>query len=379
MRNRNHVIWFGKPPTDSAHVEARNRHLAIDHFRGGEPNLDYACAAVFWATSSYLAATADDFERFLVAAINQGLYVHVVVADEAAHDDLKRARDKLVGAAFADSALQLKINSAEHEVLERAARHSPGATANRRLQIDCPPDVELSDEQDFLLRRAFSDCKAISLRLLAGGKSGALTLYVDATLSTTTAGPRPMPYFAKLDDPRKLRDELMRYELYAEHHIAWHLRPNFQTKRNILGVGIGILVGNFVEPAYSFWEHTRKGEGPKYIRALFDETLAGWRGQTDWTKLQPHGSVVYELRSYFEPSRVPTQRVADADAFGSVASPAVLWRRLIDLPHEQWRKSPIHGDMHGENVRVRKDDAIVIDFAKTTDGPMCADLVSLEV
>ena len=39
----------------------------------------------------------------------------------------------------------------------------------------------------------------------------------------------------------------------------------------------------------------------------------------------------------------------------------------------------MHGDMHGDNVRVRKDDAIVIDFAQADKGPACADAASLEV
>lgn len=36
-------------------------------------------------------------------------------------------------------------------------------------------------------------------------------------------------------------------------------------------------------------------------------------------------------------------------------------------------------DLHANNVRVRKQDSIVIDFAHATTGPMSADLASLEV
>jgi len=39
----------------------------------------------------------------------------------------------------------------------------------------------------------------------------------------------------------------------------------------------------------------------------------------------------------------------------------------------------MHGDMHGLNVRVRDNDAIIIDLAKTRLGPLCADLASLDV
>ena len=57
----------------------------------------------------------------------------------------------------------------------------------------------------------------------------------------------------------------------------------------------------------------------------------------------------------------------------------MLWWRLLGLPEQDWRKSAIHGDLHGENVRVRKQDAIVIDFAHAGLGPASADLAQLEV
>lgn len=64
---------------------------------------------------------------------------------------------------------------------------------------------------------------------------------------------------------------------------------------------------------------------------------------------------------------------------GEVLRPTTLWRRLISAPRQSWQECVMHGDMHGDNVRVRKDDAIVIDFAQADKGPACADAASLEV
>jgi Ser/Thr protein kinase RdoA (MazF antagonist) len=38
----------------------------------------------------------------------------------------------------------------------------------------------------------------------------------------------------------------------------------------------------------------------------------------------------------------------------------------------------MHGDLHGENVRVRNGNAILIDFASVCSGPLTADLAALE-
>ena len=92
------------------------------------------------------------------------------------------------------------------------------------------------------------------------------------------------------------------------------------------------------------------------------------------------GSVIEPLEHFCKNERVPAARVEAAKAFGGIVhTPRSLWRKLIGLPKQNWRRSAIHGDMHGDNVRVRKEDAIVIDFAHAMIGPMSADLASLEV
>src|SRR6185369_6439599 len=113
------------------------------------------------------------------------------------------------------------------------------------------------------------------------------------------------------------------------------------------------------------------------IRSLFEETLGGLRRQANTATT---GSVVGLLEPYCRHERIPESRVTAAMDFGKdVNPPHVLWRKLLNLPADPWRQSAMHGDMHGENVRVRKGDAIVIDFAQAARGPMSADLANLEV
>ncbi len=381
MDSRPQVVWFGKRPQDADIQEAKNRGLEIHHVASGaSPMFRHARAAVFWATPPYLTTAAEQLSFYVNQALDEGLYVHIVVGDEGAHDVMKSVLAEKVATSPVIDRTRIRIGSAgAHEALESAARHSPGPGANDDLIISLPEGIALRQDQVFILRRAFSDCKAITLQLLTGGKSGALTFYVDAVLAKSNAGPRPMPYFAKLDRPSHLAKELALYENYADNHIAWHLRPNFQPSRCIYGVDQGVLVGNFVESSRSLWDIARAGQGPRCIRSLFEETLAGWRSQAEQRTLQHSGSVVSALKDVCDHTRIPKRCVTGSETFGEVAKPRALWLGLLDLPHAPWRSSPMHGDMHGENVRVRKGDAIVIDFAKATNGPMCADLASLEV
>lgn len=382
MLDRPKMLWFGRPPGENDFRETKNRDLTLEVVGAGAlPDFRHARAAVFWAPDQHFELVAELLEANLVQAINEGLYLYIVVANEGQLRDVEHVLVQLLPPGAPTDRHRLRIHPLGcHEVPNAALLHTPGPAANDELEILLSDGGNLRSDQQFLLRRAFSDCKSISLRLIPGGKSGALTFLVDATLATTLAGSRPQPYFAKLGEPQKLRDELSQYQIYAEHHIAWCLRPNFQPARCIYGVEQGILVGSFVQSSRSLWEAVRAGEGPLHIRTLFEETLADWRSEAKKWPLEQPGSVVHPLTTFCDYSRVPLDRVEAAKVHGgNVHTPRSLWRKLLDLPDDYWLQASIHGDMHGDNVRVRKQDAIVIDFAHTTSGPMCADLASLEV
>ena len=382
MLDRSKMLWFGRPPSNEDFRETRNRGLTLEVVDlGTPPDFRHACAAVFWASNQHFVSVAELLEENLVQAVNEGLYLHIVVANDGQRQDIDRVLDQLLPPGAPRDRHRLRVLPVDfHEAPNAALLHVSGPAANSRLLVHLPDGVTLQDDQRFLLRRAFSDCKSISLRLINSGKSGALTFLVDATLAVSNAGLRPQPYFAKLGETQELREELQKYETFAEHHIAWNLRPNFQRARCIYGVKQSVLVGNFVQSSLSLWDVARTGEGPAHIRTLFEETLSVWRNEAKRWPLEQPGAIVAPLEAFCRYSRVSSIRVEAAKVHGGVVHPArSLWRKLLDLPHQHWLHSSIHGDMHGENVRVRKQDAIVIDFAHSTSGPMCADLASLEV
>ena len=382
MIERPKMLWFGRPPSEHDLREAKNRHVVIEVVPPGQQaNFRHARAAVFWATPPHFESAAEALEANVVGALDEGLFLHVVVEGDGQRKDIERVLETALPKGAPSDQRRLRVGPVEpYEGPNAALLHNPGPVANDRLEIKVPANVVLRPDQRLLLQRAFHDCKAIDLQPITGGMSGALTFLVDATLADSNAGSRPVPFFAKLDVPSKLRQEMRRFQEFAEHHVRWYLRPNFVAERRIYGVHQGILVGTFVQPSRSLWEVVQAGDGPRHIRSLFEETLAVLRQESAGAASDAPGSVVEPLEDFCKHDRVPQERVDAARAFGgTVHAPRSLWRKLIGLPKQKWRRSAIHGDMHGENVRVRKEDAIVIDFAQAMNGPMCADLASLEV
>lgn len=385
MLPRPKILWFGGRPKDDDHREAKNRLLQIDYVEQGfVPDFRFARAAVFWAARPDFAHGLAELKSHLEATIDAGLLPYIVVDTPTQINAVERIlNDKLpkLPAGIPESRYRLRTTPLQHhEAPNEAFLHSPGPSGNASLVIHLPPGITLSDNQELLLRRAFHDCKSVEMELITGGLSGAMTFLVSATLSDSNAGARPMPFFAKIHKSDRLQEELKRYKQFAEYHIAFHLRPNFVADRCLFGVANGILVGNFVQESRSLLDAALNGQGPRYIQTLFTDTLAVLRSEMPLADGAAVTSVVEALEPFCQYWRIPAERIKSARLLGGeVHDSDTLWHKLVNLPPRPWRRCAIHGDMHGDNVRVRKDDAIVIDFAHAAQAPASADLASLEV
>ena len=378
------IHWFGKPPDDpqAAMVEEHGFNLVV-HGRTSSPDFRYACAALFWATDGHFSQAALSLRDHLKAALNDGVYVAAIVSQAADFTCLQGVKELFSEADQTEAVKPHRVLTEPvelHKLLHKVLLHTPGAA--RGIALEITGDVEVDEGSRFLLQRAFHDCLAIKLESITPGFSKAETFVVRATLKDSFAGPEPRPFFAKLGISTKLQKEMLAFRQYAEHHVPWYLRPNFIPERIVYGVANGILVGNFVPNSCSLAEAVRKGGGAQHVRSLFAETLAGLRQQFQTTAVaSQERSVVSALKEFCKLDKAPPTRWKTAEQLfgGDVVDPQALWWRLLDLPRREWRMSAIHGDLHCENVRVRKDDAILIDFAHACTGPASADLAQLEI
>jgi hypothetical protein len=383
--SRIQLLWFGKQP-NTEQVELVKQHGLdlVVHKDGENPDFRLARVAMFWATDNHFAEGVKCVRDFVKAAIDDGVFVAPVVSVDA-DEELLSSMIAVLNSVDPDGARKthqrvLATPVDLHQVLHQFLLHDPGPARNIHLAIE--GEVKIQDEESrALLQRAFHDCRSIRLEAIAPGYSGADTFIVKATLVDSNAGPEPVPYFAKLGRSDKMQAEWNAFRTFAEHHVEWYLRPNFVQERTIYGVKRGILVGTFVQNSCALAEAIRKlGDGGGLIRTLFQETLAALRRQKR-TIAPGQQSVVSALKPFCDYRKVPESRWkrAATDWGGRCVRADDLWYSLLGLPPLDWQCSAIHGDLHGENVRVRKEDAILIDFAHASPGPACADLAHLEV
>jgi hypothetical protein len=166
--------------------------------------------------------------------------------------------------------------------------------------------------------------------------------------------------------------------------IPFELRPNLDT--HVLGFCHGVYVADFVDHSESMLVAAHAGRAEAALSNLFNRTMGRWRerGRQRATSDESLGDAASRL------GIVSAEAILDAYSGSGEAQQAgidipKLWAKLrsISFPH---RVATIHGDLHGENVRVRGDDAILIDLGSvkgddTSAGgaPLCFDVAMLEV
>lgn len=381
--SRIQLLWFGKQPDkdQTALVEQHDLHLVF-HKDGETPDFRHARAAFFWGTDEHFPKAAKCLRDFGKAAIDDGVFIAPVVSGAKDFELLHQINtllDRVDPHGVRKSHQEVLTSPVDlHRVLHKFLAHEPGDARNVNLVFE--GQVAIDEESRFLLQRAFHNCRSVKLEPIAPGYSGADTFIIKATLADTNV-PEPVAFFVKLGRPDKLQSEMKAFRTYAEHHVPWYLRPNFVAERTAHGVSRGILVGSFVENSCALAEAVRQPpQDARHIRHLFTDTLGGLRGQKR-TVTPGQKSVVSALKVFCEHDKVPEHRWKRAPAlFGDAVLRADdVWWSLLGLPSLDWRSSAIHGDLHGENVRVRKEEAILIDFAHACEGPASADLAHLEI
>ncbi|SEH87310.1 phosphotransferase [Tardiphaga sp. OK245] len=372
---RNEVLWFGAPPTPATKREFEQRGHTI---RMGD-----ACRPLdrIQQVSSVVAFFDDRSEAELCRLLRSiarrfvdfGVRLEIVAPDDATLGRVQTQLQSVI--ALPGTGVRTSPDAAT--LAEGAARHDAGEIPRSDLKITVAGNREpIRKLDEVLFQRAFARCSEITLVELTGGRSGARVFAVHMTVDRSDAGIWPQPAFAKLDGKHKIDREYANYREYAARFIPFGLRPNVDCV--ITGSERSLLVGDFVDRSESLWDLARRNVASNAITALVDETLGGWRDQA-YANDPIEGSVAQAMcRAHlWRPESVKPCYVDRAEEFGARIEPDELLRRLKTLT-QTYREAPIHGDLHGENVRVRNGSAILIDLASVVRGPIVADLAALE-
>ncbi|ATQ69054.1 hypothetical protein CQW49_15100 [Methylosinus trichosporium OB3b] len=282
-----------------------------------------------------------------------------------------------VGPALKLASVRARTAPPVAALAENIARHFAGARPRMDLKIvvaDEREPIRKADEP--LFKRAFHLCREVTLVELTGGRSAARVFAAHMTVEGSEAGVWPQPAFVKLDRSDKVAREHANYRDYAERFIPFGLRPNIQAL--VAGAERSLLVGDFVDRSESLWDLAQREVAAQAVTSLIDETLRGWRDQ-GYASDPVSGSLAIAMRDagLWNPEAIVAGYVEKAWEAGVRVTPADLMVTLSAM-RQMWRHAPVHGDLHGENVRVRNGQAILIDLASVTKGPMTADLAALE-
>lgn len=372
---RPEVLWFGTPPPPETKREfvQRNLHLLCCASADGVDTSN-ACAAVFQFGSDmpeHVVRAADVHVRTL---IDSGLRVDLIADDDETMGRVQASTKSVLNVA----GVAVRTDTPAHSLAEKIARHNAGQRPRADLKIEVAGDREPLREADkILFKRAFAHCSRIVLEELTGDLSQARVFAVHMTVHTSNAGAWPQPDFAKLDRRNKIDQEYRNYREYADRYIPFGLRPNIHDP--VFGAERGLLVGSFVDRSESLWNLARRNLAARAVTSLIEETLGGWRDQA-YGRDPDEGSVVQAMidAGILRPCKLQSRYVEDAFHFGITAKPEIILDQLGKL-RQRYRSAPAHGDLHGENVRVRNDHAIVIDLASVVrSAPLTADLAALE-
>lgn len=371
---RRTVLWYGVGPSSEIRRELRNRGLNITTL-SDPPSGDQlvaACGSVFSFTASNVNMVSALAGELTPMFVDHGLRVELLAPSDGVLGQVQKALREV--ARLRD--VHVRTAPEPHELPERLARHEPGPQPNTGLVIQLAGNPEpISDRDIPLFQRAFHDCRKIVLSELGGGRSRARVFSVHATLEDSIAGAWPQPFFVKLDSNDKITKEAENYRNYAAF-VPFGLRPSIHGR--VLGATRGLLVGDFADKSESLWDQVRRNVASLAISSLFETTLGGWREQA--YAVDPiKGAVATALEQvgFCVPSRIKKSYLDYAKTLGVRATPDQLWTALCALD-QTYRKAPMHGDLHGDNVRVRNGNTILIDFASVALGPLTADLAALE-
>ncbi|QPB24580.1 phosphotransferase [Rhizobium sp. 007] len=371
------VLWYGRAPRLEVVAEFDAKGLRLEHVIDPYYRTDIlpVRAVVFEISAECLESVVSAAE----AQAGRALDYNRLVIFNAVDDRSMGNAQKAIGEILALPHAVRRTGAEARELAALAQGHDKGGRPRLDLDISIANDRRPLEPGDTrLFRRAFADCTKVSLVELTGGRSDARVFAVHRTMDGSDGGVWPQPAFAKLDSPHKIALEYQNYRKYAEPFIPFGLRPNVSGTYE--GSEKALMVGNFVDRSESLWDLARRNVADEAINSLIDDTLAGWRAQA-YTRNPDYGSIAAAMQGagIFDPEKLQRSHLKHAERQGLRENFPKLWERL-KAHSVHYRACPIHGDLHGENVRVRKGQAILIDLASVAArGPAVADLASLEV
>lgn len=376
--NRKTVIWLGNEPEAAVTKLAQARQLVWvpnPSFAMDKIDATFAACHALVLNLENAAALDDTIIRRVEKAQHHGALVIATSPLEAvdALSEKFKANTKI-------DTVTIDALRDPSRFLDMICNHTRGPTWK---SVKPTGGEALDAEQKILLARAFCDCSKIELRRLDDGNS-ATVFQVFVQLPESRVGRRALPFLVKFDRKPKIGRELRNYRECVKPFVPFYAAPHLDDERSMLGARWGILVANFIEHSKSLDDMLHEGLTQGLAASIFDDALRGWRRQAyHESRFKVTRSITQSLGGAgFDDNAAQSERAEkiarQAKKFGAVSSAVELSRRLCALPAIEHHCAIMHGDLHPLNIRVRNGQAVLIDFASVSDGPIVGDPAMLD-
>ena len=370
---RTAILWVGDDPPTDVTVAIRNRGLLAERPASIDADaLNKARATVFYASGASAGPIVAGLKNDAQHCLNHG---HRVVV--CCQDDAWKALSGISGSDH----WEYVGPSPDCEVLAEIVRG--GFTGAGPPATGPKPEsgLKLIAEDEVLLRRAFWDCDIVRLKEQKEGRSAARVFRVHARRENQQPPGYLLPFLVKIDVKKEIEKEVANYNRFVDGHIPFTQRPNLNPQRTVSGPTRAVMVSDFVDEAQSLVEVCRRPEARGVLYSLFDDALRSWRRDAFvGSSSPPTLPITTYLEEAVKQKEIRPAVIREAKSFGCKAQPSDLLARLHAVSAHPYRIATIHGDLHPGNVMVRRQEAILIDFASVWESrPIIADLACLEV
>jgi len=241
----------------------------------------------------------------------------------------------------------------------------------------------LTESEEILLRRAFQEALEIRLTEVQRGFSGSRVFMAYEKEQRNSVGHWTQPRLVKIGARGSVVREVAAMEKVSPF-VPFELRPNLLVA--IEGTSRALYTADFVDMSETLLKAAREGRAEAALSNFFNRIMRVWR-DCAWEYPLSTKSLAQEAEDLkmFSVDQIKPEYLESQSFVECGYDVNRLWNRLktIRLPH---RVATIHADLHGDNVRIRGDDAILIDLGslRGTDAvgegaPICFDVAMLEV
>jgi hypothetical protein len=379
------LLWYGPSPLPGILYKLNKRGFTVlenpDEADLNDSLLGITSIVVFSHEANdakFNQVTYKQLPRF----INHGILV-LILANRKDKSRIHEEYLKLIDPEFPWTEEVTFLNDLRQQNFDNIVEYQPTQKWSHIRIVELDHSEKLKSDERLLICRAFQNAEELHIHELQSGftTSRVFMAYEKRRLSSTAHW--TLPRLVKIGDRKALAHEVGAMK-DASPFIPFELRPNLEVY--VEGFSKSVYVADFVEKSESMLVAARAGRAENAISNLFNRTLLRWR-DIAWQKTKPNESLALaaERLGIISPDKIHRDYLDSEPIQNAGINVNTLWAILKNISFEH-RSAIIHGDLHGDNIRVRGDDAILIDLGEVKGtnefgkgAPICFDVAMLEV